>query len=82
MSRKKQRPRAPKPFWERGYNGHVYWQGKKKLGKVTVHADKDARHKYTWEAAGRAGAGDDLTKARRAVEAAAAMADKQLDLFG
>jgi hypothetical protein len=71
-----------KPVWERGYNGHVYWLGKKKLGKVTVHADKDARHKYTWEAGGRAGAGDDLGKARRAVEAAVAMADKQLDLFG
>ena len=76
MSRRKQ-----KPFWEPGYNGHVYWLGKKKLGKVTVHAAPDARHKYTWEAAGRAGAGDDLEKARRAVEAAVAMADKQLDLF-
>jgi hypothetical protein len=76
MSRKK-----PKAVWERGYNGHVYWQGKAKLGKVTVHADKDARHKYTWEAAGRAGAGDDLGKAKAAVEAAVAMADKQLDLF-
>ena len=73
--------KKPKPVWERGYNGHVYWLGKKKLGKVTVHAHKDAKHKYTWEAAGRAGAGDDLEKARRAVEAAVAMADKQLDLF-
>jgi hypothetical protein len=71
-----------KPVWERGYNGHVYWLGKKKLGKVTVHADKNAKHKYTWEAAGRAGAGDDLGKAKKAVEAAVAMADKQLDLFG
>ena len=73
--------KAKKPVWEPGYNGHVYWLGKKKLGKVT-RAGKDARHKYTWEAAGRAGAGDDLDKARRAVEAAVAMADKQLDLFG
>ena len=70
-----------KAFWERGYNGHVYWLGKKKLGKVTVHAGKDAKHKYTWEAAGRAGGGDDLDKAKRALEAAVAMADKQLDLF-
>ena len=77
MSRKKQ-----KPAWERGYNGHVCWLGKKKLGKVTGHTEKNARHKYTWEASGRAGAGDDLEKARRAVEAAVAMADKQLDLFG
>jgi len=74
--------RKQKAFWERGYNGHVYWQGKAKLGKVTVHAAKDAKHKYTWEAAGRAGAGDDLGKAKKAVEAAVAMADKQLDLFG
>ena len=77
MSRKKQ-----KTFWERGYNGHVYWFGKKKLGKVTLHAGKDAKHKYTWEAGARAGAGDDLEKARRAVEAAVTMADQQLDLFG
>ena len=71
-----------KAVWERGYNGHVYWLGKKKLGKVTVHADKDAKHKYTWEAGGRAGAGDNLDKAKKAIEAAVAMADKQLDLFG
>jgi hypothetical protein len=74
--------RKQKALWERGYNGHVYWQGKKKLGKVTVHADRDAKHKYTWEAGGRAGAADDLGKAKKSVEAAAAMADKQLDLFG
>jgi hypothetical protein len=73
MSRKKQ-----KPFWERAYKGHAYWLGKKKLGKVTL-ADKGH---YTWEAAGKGGAADDLEKARKAVEAAAAMADKQLDLFG
>ena len=76
MSRKKQ-----KAGWEPGYNGHVYWLGKTRLGKVT-RAGKDAKHKYTWEAAGRAGAGDDLEKAKKAVEAVVAMADKQLDLFG
>jgi len=74
--------RKQKAVWERGYNGHVYWLGKTKLGKVTVHAGKGAKHKYSWEAAGRAGAGDDLGKAKKAVEAAVAMADKQLDLFG
>ncbi len=73
MSRKKQ-----KPFWERAYKGHAYWLGKKKLGRVTL-TDKG---RYTWEAAGRAGAADDLVRARQAVEAAVAMADKQLDLFG
>ena len=77
----KPKGRRQKPVWEPGYNGHVYWLGKKKLGKVTVHADRNAKHKYSWEAAGRAGAGDDLGKAKKAVEAAVAMADKQLDLF-
>jgi len=82
MSEKKNKPRGLKPFWERGYSGHAYWLGKKKLGKVTLHPDRAAKHKYTWEAAGRAGAAADLDQARRAVEAAVAVADKQLDLFG
>ncbi|MBC7802668.1 MAG: hypothetical protein H7Y16_02240 [Candidatus Parcubacteria bacterium] len=89
MSRKKH-----KAFWERGYNGHVLWLGKAKLGKVTVHAGKDVKdkstdksahksvHKYTWEAAGKAGASDDLDGARKAVEFAVQVADKQLDIFG
>jgi hypothetical protein len=76
------RARKQKPFWERGYNGHVFWLGKAKLGKVTVHTAKDAKHKYTWEAAGKAGASDDLDQARKAVEFAVLVADKQLDLFG
>jgi len=64
-------------FWERGYKGHVLWQGKQKLGKVTLAG----KGRYTWEASGRAGASDDLEKARKAVELAVAVADKQLDLF-
>ena len=70
-----------KPFWERGYNGHAYWQGKTRLGKVTLHTGKDAAAKYTWEAVGRTGASDELDKAKRQVELAVAMADKQLSLF-
>jgi hypothetical protein len=66
-----------KPFWERAYKGHAYWLGKTKLGKVTL-AEKG---RYTWEAAGRAGEAEDLEKAKKAVELAALMADKQLDLF-
>ncbi len=73
--------KQPTPFWERGYNGHAYWLGKSKLGKVTRQTDKGAKHKYTWEAAGKAGAADQLDQARRAVELAVALADKQLDLF-
>ncbi len=67
-----------KAAWERAYKGHVLWLGKKKLGKVTVVGDG----RYTWAAAGRGGSANDLAKARKAVEAAVAMADKQLDLFG
>ena len=74
MSRKKSRQ---KPFWERAYKGHAFWLGKVKLGKVTL-AEKD---RYTWEAAGRAGEAADLEKAKKAVELAVLMADKQLDLF-
>ena len=65
------------PIWERGYKGHVLWQGKQKLGKVTLAGEG----RYTWEASGRTGASDELDKARKAVELAVALADKQLDLF-
>lgn len=78
MGAKKKRQ---KPVWERGYNGHVYWLGKRKLGKVTRHGGSEARHRYSWEAGGRAGASDDLVKAKRAVELHVEIADKQLDLF-
>jgi hypothetical protein len=66
-----------KPAWERAYKGHVLWLGKTKLGKVSL-VD---RNKYSWEAAGRGGVAEDLDKAKKAVELAVAMADKQLDLF-
>jgi hypothetical protein len=69
--------KKPTPTWERAYKGHVLWLGKTKLGKVTL-LDKG---RYGWEAAGRAGQAEDLDEARKAVELALAMADKQLDLF-
>jgi len=72
MSKKK-----PKPAWERAYKGHVLWQGKQKLGKVTLAGEG----RYTWEASGKTGASDDLEKAKQAVELAVAVADQQLDLF-
>jgi hypothetical protein len=75
MATKKRTKR--KPTWERAYKGHVLWLGKAKLGRVTL-AD---RGRYTWQAAGRTGAADDLAKAKQAVELAVAMGDKQLDLF-
>jgi hypothetical protein len=73
----KRTSKKDKPFWERGYKGHVLWLGKTKLGKVSL-AEKN---RYTWQAAGRAGEAEDLEKAKKAVEFAVLMADKQLDLF-
>ncbi|HEX5476576.1 MAG TPA: hypothetical protein VFX09_01855 [Burkholderiales bacterium] len=72
MSRKK-----PKPFWERAYKGHAFWLGRQKLGKVTL-LGKD---QYAWQAAGRAGTAGALEQAKKAVELAVLMADKQPDLF-
>jgi hypothetical protein len=53
------------------------WLGKARLGKVTL-AEKG---RYTWEAAGRAGVSENLEKAKKAVEMAVLIADKQMDLF-
>jgi len=80
MSAKRSRAKK-KPVWERGYNGHVYWLGKTKLGKVTLHDEATASHKYTWEAGRRTGVAAQLDKAKAAVELAVAMSDRQLDLF-
>ncbi len=66
-----------KPVWERGYQGHVYWLGKTKLGKVTLAG----KNHYEWQAAGRGGTTEDLDAAKKAVELTVAMADKQMDLF-
>jgi hypothetical protein len=66
-----------KPFWERANKGHVLWLGKQRLGKVSLAGEG----RYTWEAAGKGGAADDLEKAKKAVELAVVVADKQPDLF-
>lgn len=73
----KRTSKKQKPFWERAYKGHAYWLGKAKLGKVTLQE----KGRYGWVAGGRAGTSEDLEKAKKAVELAVAMADKQLDLF-
>jgi hypothetical protein len=73
----KRTSKKQKPFWERAYKGHAFWLGKAKLGKVTL-VEKD---RYTWQAAGRAGEAADLDKAKKAVEMAVLIADKQMDLF-
>ena len=73
----KRTSKKQKPVWERAYKGHVLWLGKAKLGKVRL-LDKE---KYSWEAAGRAGEAETLEKAKKDVELAVLMADKQMDLF-
>ena len=62
-AKKTKKPKQLKATWERGYNGHSLWQGKNRIGKVTVHASMDATHKYTWQAAKRRGAADTLERA-------------------
>lgn len=66
-----------KPVWERAYKGHVLWLGKQRLGRVSLAGEG----RYRWEAAGKTGATDDLEKAKKAVELAVLIADKQRDLF-
>jgi hypothetical protein len=66
-----------KPYWERAYKGHAFWLGKNKLGRITLMA----KDHYNWEAAGKKGVVEDLEKAKKAVELAVAIADKQMDLF-
>jgi hypothetical protein len=73
----KRTSRKQKATWERGYKGHVLWLGKTKLGKVSLLE----KNQYTWEAAGKTGSAEDLDKAKKAVELAIFIADKQLDLF-
>ena len=78
----KKRNSKPKAFWERGYNGHVYWQGKVKLGKVTLLGEDGLKGgRYRWEAAGRIGRCETLAKAKSALELAVVVADRQLPLF-
>ena len=77
MSARRTKRSKPRPVWERGYRGHVYWLGKQKLGKVTLVESG----RYDWEAAGKIGRCDTLDKARAAVELAVAVSDRQLPLF-
>jgi hypothetical protein len=83
LKRTSKKKKLQKPVWERAYQGHVLWHGKQKLGKVTllIAHNLDPRGKYRWEAGGREGFADELTKAKSAVELAVDAADKQLDLF-
>ena len=70
-----------KPFWERGYDTHGYWQEKKKIGWVALEG-KGASAVYRWQAGNRAGEAKTLAEAKRAVEETVLSLATQLSLFG
>ena len=71
--------RKAKPYWERGYDTHGYWQGKKKIGWV-AHEGKGGV--YRWQAGSRAGEAKSLAEAKRSVEETVLSLATQLSLFG
>jgi hypothetical protein len=73
--------RHAKPYWERGYESHGYWQGKKKIGWVTLEG-KGKSGVYRWQAGSRAGEAKTLPEAKRAVEVTSLSLATQLSLFG
>ena len=81
MATKKRRSNAARPFWERGYRSHGYWQGKKKLGVVRLDTEGAAEEKYRWQAGTHAGSTSSLIEAKRAVESAVLLGTSQLPLF-
>ena len=70
-----------KPFWERGYDTHGYWQGKNKIGWVALEG-KGKNGLYRWQAGTRAGEANTLAEAKRAVEEQVLSLATQLSLFG
>jgi hypothetical protein len=78
---KKNYSRKTKPFWERGYAGHGYWQGKEKIGWVAPEG-QGKNGSYRWQAGSRAGEVKTLAEAKRAVEESVLSLARQLPLFG
>src|SRR5258708_32308384 len=66
-----------KPFWERAYQGHAYWLGKVKLGKVTPAG----KNHYETTPARRGGRTPGHDTATKAVQPALRAAGKQRGLF-
>jgi hypothetical protein len=75
------KPAKARPFWERGYRSHGYWQGKKKLGFVELSGSEIPEQKYRWQAGTHTGLTAQLTDAKRAVESAILLGTSQLPLF-
>lgn len=75
------RNKKAKPFWERGYDTHGYWQDKNKLGWVALEGSGN-NAVYRWQAGTRAGEAKTLVEAKRAVEEQVLSLASQLSLFG
>ncbi|MCZ7565682.1 MAG: hypothetical protein M5U08_19380 [Burkholderiales bacterium] len=80
--RRTSRKAKPKPFWERGYRSHGYWQGRENLGRVSLAPPGDGELRYHWQAGKRAGRAATLREAKLAVEHAVLFGTRQLGLFG
>jgi len=78
----KKTARKAKPFWERGYQSHGYWQGKERLGTVRLGERAEWDGIYRWQAGTRAGEAKTLAEAKRAVEEQVLSLANQLPLFG
>ena len=74
------RNKKARPFWERGYDTHGYWQGKQKIGWVALEG-KGKTGLYRWQAGTRAGEAKTLAEAKRAVEEQVLSLATQLPLF-
>ena len=77
----KSRAGKVKPTWERGYQSHGYWRGKKRLGTVQLGERATWDGIYRWQAGNRAGSAKTLIEAKRAVEEAVLSLATQLSLF-
>lgn len=75
------RNKKARPFWERGYATHGYWQDKKKIGSVALEG-KGNNGIYRWQAGSRVGEAKTLAEAKRAVEETVLSLATQLSLFG
>ena len=79
--RRKRAARAIVAVWERGYKCHVYWLGKRKVGRVWIQAADWDGNKYAWQSFTKTAVAATLAEAKRAVEAVAHAQRKQLSLF-
>jgi hypothetical protein len=75
------RKKKARPFWERGYDTHGYWQDKKKIGWVALEG-KGQGGLYRWQAGSRVGEARTLVEAKRAVEETVLSHATQLSLSG